>query len=679
MKTKILFFLFFFLFIFLSTGVNAYEIFNTNPYFTSNNNGYYIADSFSNETCFFWWCSNNTYSCFDVQNITGKLVLSNSSRCNFTNDYNFAGITIKMLSDNSFYKMNNGDYIYMLSKPNSKWCDQPEVSPFGINPPNYNYTPPVCSGYDYMVLPKNKQGIIALNYSIYDNYNLDNQYTLLEVWENGVTLLNSTFIGSANLTPELKTLIIQPASYDRNITVFASWKWYTPIATQIPVTNITINKFQFYTLDISETRTDYTNNDTYELERYCGVNTSILTPAVPGENKSSFYNNTSFSFRRDANNLICGYVRLNDLIISRNWNYYNPDYTIYGLLNFFWSRDSFLINDVSCFQAFFEQFLRTQAKITVLHSNGTCLGEGNQFNKMVFQYNDVYSTEVNAYSFKYNYSEAFRETVSLINNSNISISNQNPSGNAFKYFTNVEVEYNWTRNSSYIPFFTSNIQVENTGWYCSNILNMEYFITFNGSIINEQYCGDVGCNADHTHCNFHYVGIYCENDYDWIYSDVFGVIDSGSCPNNTICINQTNGIGCFNNATQTYIQCLDINGVITDCVSVENPETSKSIFVNPLNFLAINIGSLAGQQNNLPLSQVMFSFLVALIISITAMIIGRKSRHIEKVLGLSFVGSIIFFTFAFFGNIYLIAITIIFIIMSAGILSGIFNKWFGGG
>lgn len=666
MKKAISFSLFFFLFIFLSVSVKAYQNFNQNPSFISNNNGYYIADSFTNSSCFFSWCTNNTYSCFDVQNTSGSLILSNSSRCDFSHNFNSASVTIKMLSDNSFYKMNNGDYVYMLSKPNSKWCDQPETSPFGINLPGFNFTPPVCSGWDYMVLPKNKEGIIVLNYTLADNSYLDGSYTVLEAWENGITKLNSTLIWNGG--NNVKKLFIPPATYDRNITIFASWKWYTDSgAIVIPVTNITINKFQFYTLDINEIRNDFTNNATYEIQRYCGDNANYTI--ISGETHYAFYNDTSYDFGHDENNITCGLVRLGDLILARHWNSFSS--VVCGSSNYYyWARDLFFVHDNShyAWTGLFESFLRNQVKVTTIYNTTT-------YNELhAFIYNDIYGTTLDIGSFRENYSTAFRQIINLTNNPNINITNQNPSGTFFKHFSDGDGDC-----TGYIfPFFTSNIQIDNQGWTCSDIANSEQYVLYNGSTINVKYCGDVGCNLQHTHCNFHYVGTYCENNYDWIYSDALGIIDSGSCSPN-LCINQTNGIGCYKNITNEYIQCLDNNGVVTDCPSVINPENSKDLFVNPLNYLAVVIGSLAGQQNNLPLSQVMFSFLISLIVAGIISVIGRKSRHIEKIFGISFIGMVIFFTFAFFGNIYLIAIDIVFIIMSAGILSGIFNKWFGGG
>jgi hypothetical protein len=563
-KIAILLFSFLFLIVF-SSHAYAYQIFNQNPTFTTNNNGYYIADVFTNSSCFLWWCSNNSYSCFDVQNISGSLKLSNSSRCDYSQTFNSASLTIKMLSDNSYYKMNDGNYLYMESQPNAKWCDQPETSPFGVNPPGYNYTPPVCGGYDYILLPKNKEGIVVLNYTITDNSYLDGQYTVLEVWENGITQLNSTLIwyGGTNQ----KTLFIPPSNHDRNITVFASWKWYLTPSYYVPVTNITINKFQFYTLDTNEIRTDWTNNHTSELERYCGAGAIIGEfKNINGDMGNTYIiseNSTSFVFGDDVNNVKCGFVRLDELIIARHWNFYNPiDSTASNQYNFYTNNLFFIYTETQSanrFVGFFESFLRTQIKMTNLYNVNTTPSDLDYIN-----YDDIFVSKINLRSLRDNYSTAFRQTIDLINNPNISISNSNPSGNKFRFYA--EGPIGIKTYSLYYPFFSSLIQVDNLGWHCSDITNSEGYILSNGTEINTLYCGDYGCNAEHTHCNFGFIGTYCSDNTHWAYSDITGIQDTGSC--SALCVNKTYGIDCLDNANISY-ECIDNNGHQVDCQSVK--------------------------------------------------------------------------------------------------------------
>lgn len=579
-KIAILLFSFLFLIVF-SSHAYAYQIFNQNPTFTTNNNGYYIADLFTNSSCFLWWCSNNSYSCFDVQNINGSLKLSNSSRCDYSQTFNSASLTIKMLSDNSYYKMNDGNYLYMESQPNAKWCDQPETSPFGVNPPGYNYTPPVCGGYDYIVLPKNKEGIVVLNYTITDNSYLDGSYTVLEVWENGISQLNSTLIwyGGTNQ----KTLFIPPENHDRNITVFASWKWYLTPSHYVPVTNITINKFQFYTLDTNEIRNDWTNNQTYELEKYCGSGSSIgrtenIFGNFPYEYNPTYglYNNTSFVFGNDNNNITCGLIRLNNLIIAKHWELYSPHYncdypcTPSSNQYFYYTPNLFFVWQLTynSFTGFFEQFSRTQIKMTTMYSGIGFQTYGGSNDSDTIIYDDLYNTIINIRSFRDNYSSAFRQTISLINNPNITISNQNPSGNNFKIHAVGPVFAHGTADtySLWHPFFTSNIGVDNTGWYCSDITNSEGYILPNGTEINTLYCGDYGCNAEHTHCNFGFIGTYCSDNTHWAYSDITGIQDTGTC--SALCVNKTYGIDCLDNANISY-ECIDNNGHQVDCQSVK--------------------------------------------------------------------------------------------------------------
>jgi hypothetical protein len=478
-----------------------------------------------------------------------------------------------MLSDGGYYKMSNGDYTYMMSHPNAEWCDQPETSPFGINPPGFNYTPPVCSGWNYMILPKNKEGIVVLDYSLTDNTYLDPSYTVLEAWDNGITQLNSTIITSGSAT---KTLFIPPSNHDRNITVFASWKWYTPIAIQIPVTNITINKFEFYTMDTNTIDNSWVANHTYELENYCGVGSTIVREQT-ADNNGYTSNITDFIFGDDINGLQCGLVKLDNLIIARHWTgvgfthnyyYYTPN------LFFFGSPTT---------NGFFEEFLRTRVKFTWFN---------NYTWDDVFYSNYLYDNiniNVSERSLQENYSNALRQTISLINNPSIQITTQTPTGNNFKYSTIGRT----SEDSPYHPFFSSSISIDNAGWYCSDISNQEGYILGNGTEINIQYCGDYGCNADHTHCNFGFIGSYCDSDTSWIHSTISGIDNSGTCYR---CVNKTLGnIDCqyYANGTITH-QCIDSSGNIADCSSVVNSTQSINPYVNPANYVASLIGGLFG-------------------------------------------------------------------------------------
>lgn len=662
----------------LSTGSLAYQIFNHNPSFI-NSNGYYIADSFTNSSCFLWWCTNNTYSCFDNQNATGKLLLSNSSRCDFNGNFNSASVTIKMLSNGGYYKMSNGDYQYLVSRPNSEWCDQPEKSPFGIQPVGVNLTPPVCSGWDYMVLPKNKEGIVVLDYSLTDNTYLDPSYTVLEVWENGDTQLNSTIITSGATT---KTLFIPASNHDRNITVFASWKWYTPIPIKIPVTNITINKFEFYTMDTTEIRTDWTNNNTFEMQKYCGDDFTLVPTFV--EFHDSFVNtSTAYGFGYDDNGLMCGYVKLGTLILARqyNWQFLNPAVCSFNYFemtpNLFFAYLLDSADSNRLFVGFFESLTRTQAKLTVLFSNYT----GDTKNS--FKFDDLNSTTV--YGLENNYQNAFRETITLINNPLVNITNNNPAGNNFQwgfYGGYVGCVFGNNGLSRLYPFFSSSVTVDNTGWYCSAISNQEGFILSNGTEINTKYCGDFGCNPSYTRCNFGFTGTYCSDDHNWIYRDAIGVQNSGTCAG--FCVNKTYGVNCYSN-DNTTLDCIDNTGNFVSCSSLLQRKSADIAaqlnqagnWYAAASFYIIN--GVTGT-TDIDLAVAASSFLFIMIGSFIVLIIARRSKHLDKIIGIFFIGGLMLLTLISAPYVaYLLGIDVVLFVLAAALLSGQLQKLIGGG
>jgi hypothetical protein len=178
--------------------------------------------------------------------------------------------------------------------------------------------------------------------------------------------------------------------------------------------------------------------------------------------------------------------------------------------------------------------------------------------------------------------------------------------------------------------------VDNVGWYCSDITNSEGYILSNGTEINTLYCGDVGCNAEHTHCNFGFIGTYCEDSTHWIFSDINGVQNTGSCT--ALCVNITNGIKCLDNANITY-ECINDNGELVNCTSIETSLESTNIFINPANSLASMIGGAFGI-TDMGLSKNIASIIFSLISSLS---IGVLLGHYGKIKG-SGLMSIFFIT-----------------------------------
>jgi hypothetical protein len=243
-------------------------------------------------------------------------------------------------------------------------------------------------------------------------------------------------------------------------------------------------------------------------------------------------------------------------------------------------------------------------------------------------YNDIFNTTINATSLVLNYPYAYRETVNLTNNPNINISNQNPSGNSFRYRT-FFCGYDAEKTSTYHKFFSSSIQVDNTGWICSPITNSEQYILPNGSIINENYCGDFRCNNELTHCNFHYVGTYCTNNYNWAYADELNIINTGSCSPYT-CVNLTSTtISCVD-TNSNAITCINEFGEESPCSDITTNETQTKI-TNCLNnndfycYTALSMFSFIGVTDQ-AFAESFLSIMITLSIASIVLFVGRKSK-----------------------------------------------------
>jgi hypothetical protein len=241
---------------------------------------------------------------------------------------------------------------------------------------------------------------------------------------------------------------------------------------------------------------------------------------------------------------------------------------------------------------------------------------------LAFTYDDINTTTIDDKDIIINYSNAFRQTIPLLNNPLIQISNQNPAGNNFRIYYSACPKYSY-----YHSFFSSNTQIDNVGWYCSDITNSEGYILPNGTEINHLYCGDVGCNAEHTHCKFGFIGTYCEDSTHWVYSDMNGIQDTGSCLYG--CYNKTYGIDCYSNDNVTP-ECINNNGQLVDCNQLKQNQTQTTInncYSNNDYYCigALSLSSVLGVTDK-GLAESFLSLIISFIISITVLFVGRKSK-----------------------------------------------------
>jgi hypothetical protein len=406
------------------------------------------------------------------------------------------------------------------------------------------------------VLPKNKQGIVVFSY--YFNNSPENFFQYLAVVDADTSVILGNF--TLDLTPNVwhtATIIVPASTSDRNVRVFATFRWNNTPST------LMVDKFWFYTEDVNEYRIDFSGNINAELTRYCGAGTVVDTDI--GGDHDGLFNNTSFAFGTDINGINCGFVRLNNLIVARRWDYLLPSNYICDVNWFYWTPDLFFVKSTysDLFLGFFESVTRTHVKLTVLNS-GTAYGSNSQL-----IYGDFGNTTVQIDSFTHNYSTAFRQIISLVNNPNISISNQNPAGDIFRYSTICAGLYE--RGSPWHPFFTSNIQVDNTGWSCYYDTNTEFFVTSGGEQVNSHYCGECGCAGD----GFGYRCVQganhweCHNAFEaWHYDDACANdlqlvcnirCESGACVGEQICADNSDCDNYCDGSTLHYNPYCDLS------------------------------------------------------------------------------------------------------------------------
>jgi hypothetical protein len=470
LKTRLALLFFIFLFLFLSTNALAYQEFTKNS--NMNNASYFfIQDIGYNAT---------DQQCMNVTSTGSSLIFTNLyCPTNTLSGYIFS---MQPLSTNEFVKSENLtlelEYFYNDSKA--------------------------------FLIPKNKETIIYLNYSISNNTGIDTYGAYLTYsFSDGK---GGNLIANKSTGSNFGMFFLNASNIDRNLTVDLNLLFNSSMATNM---NITFNKFEIYTLDKDELRSDFLSDNIYnqtELERYCGSNSTIFRFNFNSYNiwnNFSTNNNTAYLFGYDSNNISCGFIKLGDVFIARHWfqdwKYY-PD----GFYEFYTPNLLFVHTDIhNEFNAFFEAFLRNQVKITILHMNNL-----TSFPSVFFLYNDTQQTILDANSFRDNYTYAFRQMINLINNSNISMTNQNPSGTGFQFVDGRDV-YNapYNRTSISFPFFSSSIVPEGIGWQCSVQTNTENYFDSNGNITISNYCGNCGCGS--TRCATPTrVGSWC-NDYNF--------------------------------------------------------------------------------------------------------------------------------------------------------------------
>lgn len=580
---KPFFYVFFFLFLLLPTSTYAYETFNQNAFYDSDILGSY--HTYNNNLNAYWNATCNGK--------TGCLILAN----NGTDTINRIFIT-NTTGTASYFTSDWTNITYFL----------------------YN----VIGSNEFINVPKGKVGIIALRYYWNDTPSTNTLPQMIFQNFNTGVISGMTLSTTPNVW-HTATFALN-ASTDVSFTPYGILLFYELADTP---EHLAIDKFQFYTLDVNEIRTDFTSNKTYELIKYCGVNSSVRSDntywgawyggTCTGQEYCGFFNDTAFLFGIDDNGIDCGFVKTGNKIFARRWSYaVQPLNTLmsYNTNNLFFEANYYS----NIFISFYETLIRTQTKMNVIYLGNTSPGGCIACDDSQIRYNDVLATNISVYSFELNYSTALSQTINLTGNPSVFITNQNPSGTGFRYCT-------YNACSPLIPFFSTFFSADNTGWYCSDVTNQEGYILPNGTEINTLYCGDVGCNAEHTHCNFGFIGTYCSDNTHWIYSDVSGAQNTGFCSYR--CVNITNGIQCLDNANVSQ-ECIGNNGQLIDCNTL-NQNNTQTVINNCLasgNYYcstALSLTSFIGVTDK-GLSESFLSLIVSFIISVSVLYLGRKSK-----------------------------------------------------
>jgi hypothetical protein len=483
----------------------AYQVFNQNPFFTADANGYNIGEQGINSTGIYS-CMNYTYW------PSGQLLfITTTGACSGTIDRQTLGIAVR--ND-----------------------DNPLIYGRFLDIDIFNNT--------YITLPARKEGIVAWKVMTFQTNGTEfNGASYILVEDSNGTQLNRTYLLAGN-TWDNRTIIIPPASYDRQIRIYM-YIFFGPdpmdgYINSNPI-SIYLKQIEFYTLDKTEARdvASIFYNRTAEAENYCGSgfrDFATYSPLPGGFCTWSgyyYYNYTGFYLGRDINDQYCGIFAFNGLMVARRLDLaasglddlcvYNvgwPQYSGWMLFRahdpfYFWSflvggplggvaSSSFIATSVQLQSMVATTFITQQYSYLCIYGSGGPFNCGPRYGPHSEDYgNSVYylpSGTLDYNGIPVNHVNlAFLATANCTNPPNDYCNFYSP-----YYFTLVNTTpystygspagTKWAYDSSaYFPFFTSVFSVENAGWNCNPDTDYEYFVYLNGTQSNFGYCGACGC------------------------------------------------------------------------------------------------------------------------------------------------------------------------------------------
>lgn len=230
----------FFLLSFFSARAMAFQYFNYNPDITDNYNGTTVLDMNSNTSsgwAICWWyfipypclvptvfpCYNVTYNSTDTD-----MYITSLPSCDWNLTMYYSLISLRLLNDGS----------YIHSDDNS------EISSYLVAHGNPQQ----------LTLPRNKEGLVVLNYYLNNSNNIYPPYSMLKVVDATGATLNWTYLSSG--APANASLIIpRDINSDRNLTITATWYFgNSSFPSVVGASQWKIERFAFYTFDL-----DYPN------------------------------------------------------------------------------------------------------------------------------------------------------------------------------------------------------------------------------------------------------------------------------------------------------------------------------------------------------------------------------------------------------------------------------------
>lgn len=555
----------------------AYEEFTYNPRFANNINGYLIEDTYSEDyTC--WWfftCTNTTEAWVsDWQNSTlgsytdGKLFLTANESVDETNKT----LRIVPLISNTFVHTSN-QTLAEETENNSAW----------------------------FVVPANKEMIISLRYRFNENTDLiiNQDYSpVILVYSRTNEEEEPYLYYTYDLTSDVGSNVIENVSFtlppiidQMEYKFILSFAWFNGQNT----TTFEIDRFKIYTL-YDDKATEYWSSDLNVVrETYCGEDSKFSVVSNYANNpfaNANYYNSTTGVGWIHAETLDDGYkcniYKVGDRTIARGTDTYSGMYKVY-LHYYSVYHCVYSFNDWNLYELYeYADFNALVSMQNSLYAGHHAIGQISLINKFSLLQTSFKNLENNTYAYSgyvlggNNYTNITALTNSslnpttyyLFNSSNdkayqgdytlqttlnlLSYANTSTPAGEFISFSNYnfrnadgiagcsDSSYMFNVQTDYIPFFNKITYPCIPAFVCDSDTNFQYYQDINCGYNNPVWCGEWGCNAEETFCDFGVIGSVClEDGYSYKTITENGTISYGNCYPD-LCYQLTNStIGCF--------------------------------------------------------------------------------------------------------------------------------------